>query len=92
MKKKFFAEGRVEVTDEMLEEWAAPWEAGEVPGEPVCFVSAPGRPRISEEETKIVTFRLPVSIIDAIDRKAESVGETRSQLVRDAVMKELLHV
>jgi hypothetical protein len=90
MKKKFVAEGGIEVTDALLDEWAAPWEAGEVPGKPICFVPAPGRPRISNEESKIVAFRLPVSIIDAIDRKAESIGETRSQLMRDAVMRELL--
>ncbi|MDR3315868.1 MAG: hypothetical protein LBS98_05255 [Coriobacteriales bacterium] len=61
MKKRFVAENNIEVTDEMLDEWAAPWERGDVPGKPVCFVAAPGRPRISDEETKIVAFRLPVS-------------------------------
>jgi hypothetical protein len=90
MAKKFVAEGGVEVTNELLDEWAAPWEAGQVSGKPVCFVPAPGRPRISDEETKLVALRLPVSIVAAIDRKAEHAGETRSQFMRDAVLKELL--
>jgi hypothetical protein len=86
------SEGGIEVTDDLLDEWAAPWEAGEVPGKPVCFVAAPGRPRISDEETKLVAFRLPISIVDAVDRRAKRIGESRSQLIRDAVLKELLQV
>jgi hypothetical protein len=90
MKKRFVAENNVEVTDEMLDAWAAPWEAGIVPGDPSGFVAAPGRPRISDEETKIVAFRLPVSLIKAIDRKAERHGETRSQRIREAVLSDLM--
>ncbi|MCL1879930.1 MAG: hypothetical protein FWF71_04840 [Actinomycetia bacterium] len=29
MNRKFVAEGGVEVTDELLDEWAEPWERGE---------------------------------------------------------------
>lgn len=90
MKKPFIAEGGVEITDELLEKMAEPWERGEVPGVAAGFVSAPGRPRISEEETQIVAIRLPVSVVKAIDIKAKQLGETRSQRMREAVMADLL--
>lgn len=48
MDKEFIAEDGIEVTDEMLEEWAAPWERGEVPGTAAGFVSSPGCPCIKE--------------------------------------------
>ncbi|MCL1797651.1 MAG: hypothetical protein FWG24_04995 [Eggerthellaceae bacterium] len=90
VKRSFTAEGGVEITDEALEKLAEPWERGEVPGIAAGFVSAPGRPRISEDETKIVAFRLPVSVIKAIDLKAQQHGETRSQRMREAVIADLL--
>jgi len=90
MEKKFIGEGGIEITDELLEKWAQPWERGEVPGIAAGFVSAPGRPRISEEETKVVALRLPISIINAIDLKAQRFGETRSQRIRLAVLADLM--
>jgi hypothetical protein len=90
MKKKFTAEGGIEVTDEILEEWAAPWERGEVPGVAAGFVAAPGRPRLSGEATQIVALRLPVSIVRALDIKAQRHGETRSQRIREAVLTDLM--
>jgi hypothetical protein len=42
--EKFVTEGEVEVTDELLEKWAEPWERGEVPGVAAGFVASPGRP------------------------------------------------
>jgi len=90
MENKFVAEGGIEVTDEMLEKWAEPWERGEVPGVAAGFVASPGRPRISDEETRIVALRLPVSIVKAIDSKAKQRGETRSQRIREAVMSDLM--
>ena len=90
MEKKFIGEGGIEITDELLEKWAQPWERGEVPGIAAGFVSAPGRPRISEEETKVVALRLPISIINAIDLKAQRFGETRSQCIRLAVLADLM--
>ena len=90
VEKKFIAEGGTEVTDELLEKWAESWERGEIPGRAAGFVAAPGRPRISEEETQLVAFRLPVSIIKAVDRKAAENGENRSQRLREAVIADLL--
>ena len=90
MEKKFIAEGGIEVTDEMLDRLAKPWENGEVPGVAAGFVASPGRPRISEEETQIVALRLPASIVKAVDLKAQQYGETRSQRIREAVMADLM--
>lgn len=90
VKKPFVAEGGVEVTDELLDQWAEPWERGEVPGKAAGFVRAPGRPRLCEEPTKVVSIRLPISVLKACDAKAKLQGETRSQMMRDAIIAEAL--
>lgn len=90
MPNAFTAENGIEITDELLEHMAEPWERGEVPGAAAGFVAGPGRPRISEEETKLVAFRLPVSIIEALDRKAKQRGENRSERLREAVIADIL--
>lgn len=51
-KEPFAAEGGVEVTDELLDQWAEPWERGEVPGKAAGFVRAPGRPCLCEEPAR----------------------------------------
>lgn len=87
----FVAEGGVEVTDELLDEWAKPYEQGTVPGRSGGFVVAPGRPRISEEENRIISVRLPISVIEATDRKAQRLGQTRSQRLREAIVADVLN-
>jgi hypothetical protein len=49
-----------------------------------------GRPSISNEEVRPVTFKLPVSRISAMDTISRQRGETRSEFLRDAVEKALL--
>ena len=44
-----------------------------------------GRPRISDEEVRPITVRLPISQIAAIDNLASSKHSTRSAEVRAAV-------
>ncbi|MDR2587075.1 MAG: hypothetical protein LBC23_02280 [Coriobacteriales bacterium] len=90
MEKRFIAEGGQEVTNELLEQWAEPWEAGEVPGVAAGFVASPGRPRLSEEKTQTVAIRLPLSIVKAIDHRAYEMDETRSQYIRDALLADLM--
>lgn len=68
--------------DELLDRWAEPYEQGEVPGAFGGYVAAPGRPRISDEENRVVSIRLPISVIEAADRKARRLGQTRSQRMR----------
>lgn len=90
MEKKFIAEGGVEVTDDLLDEWAEPWEKDEMPGVAVGFVAGPGRPRIFDEPTKVVSLRLPASIVKAIEEKAKSKGETRTQRMREVLIADAL--
>ncbi len=89
--KPFVAEGGVEVTDELLDEWAKPYEMEKVPGRSGGFVTAPGRPRISEEENRIISVRLPISVIEAVDHKAQRLGQTRSQRLREAIVADALN-
>ncbi|WP_101721801.1 ribbon-helix-helix domain-containing protein [Eggerthella timonensis] len=76
-------EDGIEITDELVEQWAAPWERGEIPGTPGKIVV--GRPRISTEDLATVTFKLPKSQVDALDETAKRAGETRSQFLRALV-------
>lgn len=92
MAGKFIAEGGVEVTDKLLDEWAQPWEEGKAPGVAAGYVTAPGRPRISDEPTKVVSLRLPISVIKACEEKAKRYGETRSQRMRDAIIADAMRV
>lgn len=85
--KKFFTEDGIEITDELVEQWAAPWERGEIPGTPGEIVV--GRPRISTEELTTVTFKLPLSQAKALDDTAKRAGETRSQFLRSLVSNAL---
>lgn len=71
MDRKFIAEGGIEVTDEMLEEWAAPWERGMVSGAAADFVWPPGRSSTSEAEARIAD----VGPSAAIPKTRESIDE-----------------
>ena len=63
---------------------------GQYPGEPGKWIVKPqGRPRISDEELVSVTIKLPRSQRDALDKKAASLNETRSQFMRKTLDKEL---
>lgn len=90
MEEKFVAEGGVEVTDELLDQWAEPWERGEVPGKAAGFVRSPGRPRLCDEPTRVISLRLPESIIKASEAKAKRYGETRSQRMREAIIADAM--
>lgn len=65
---------------EKLSEMAA---AGEYPGEPGEWAVRPqGRPKACAEELVSVTFKVPRSQRDAMDRRARSLNETRSEYLR----------
>jgi predicted DNA binding CopG/RHH family protein len=49
-----------------------------------------GRPSIADEEVRPITFRLPISKIDALDRKASEHGSTRSKVLREALDEYLM--
>lgn len=72
------------VTEEQLDGWAEQyeqqtWDASHL-GKPII-----GRPSISDEEVRPVTFRLPVSAIQALDKQAQANGRTRSDELRAMV-------
>jgi hypothetical protein len=78
----------VEVTEEMFEKWAEGFERGEWPGTKSVIL---GRPRLAQEEVKTVTFKLPISDIEALDQRVAIQGQTRSELLREAVSEYLAH-
>ena len=68
-------------------------ERGECPGTPGEWVVRPqGRPALDGGELVSVTFKMTKAQRDALDRRAESRGETRSQLMREALTCELAFV
>ena len=82
--------GGVTLTDADFEHMATEAEAGVYPGTPGEWIVRPqGRPRIAEEELVVVTCKVPRSQRDALDRKAESLKESRSQFMRDALNRAL---
>lgn len=77
-------------TDEDFERMAKEAERGEYPGMPGAWVVRPqGRPPLADEELVTIAFKVPRSQRDALDRKAASRNETRSQFIRDALDKAL---
>jgi hypothetical protein len=75
------------VTDEQLDAEAKEYEDGtwSAPlGKPIM-----GRPSIANEEVRLVTVRLPLSKIHALEKRATEKGSTRSQAIREAVDKYL---
>ncbi|MCL2654380.1 MAG: ribbon-helix-helix domain-containing protein [Coriobacteriia bacterium] len=81
-KKVIGTSNGVEVTEEMLDRWADAFERDEWPEGKTVII---GRPRLAADEVKPVTFRLSVSLLSALDRKAFANGGTRSEALREAV-------
>lgn len=76
--------GGAVLTDADFERMAEAAERGEYPGTPGEWIVRPqGRPRIADEELVVVTCKVTRSQRDAMDRKAEELGETRSEWMRD---------
>lgn len=69
-----------ELTDAAIEELAARFERGEMPGR--WGRTLVGRPRLSAEPLKLVGARVPRSLVEAFDAKAAAQGQTRSQRLR----------
>ena len=86
----FKAKSGAEITDEMFEQMAEEWESGKWEGS--LYDVKVGRPREFDEELRSVTFRLPASRLAALEAAAARTGRSRSDLLRDAVDRELLSV
>jgi hypothetical protein len=71
------------VTDEQLDAEAKEYEDGtwDAPLGKVVM----GRPSIANEEIRLITVRLPLSKVLALEKRATTTGTTRSQVLRDAV-------
>lgn len=76
------------LTSEEVEALAAPWDAGEIPGKPVGEVMV-GRPLLFGVELKSVGFKETEEKIEAIDRRADSLGMRRSDYLRWLIDKDL---
>lgn len=78
------------VDAEQIDEWEAMASAGTLPGDPTGeIVRGPGRPQMFGEEMVTVTFKIPKSQLAAMDERARSLNEGRSDYLRGLVEKEL---
>ena len=77
------------VTSKQLDEWAAEYE-----GESWDTMSfgqiIQGRPRISSEELKPITVKVPASRVAAIQNIARKNGLSRSEFLRQAIDNEII--
>ena len=75
--------GGLAVDEAYFDKLADEAEAGNYPGEPGEWIVRPqGRPQLCAEELVTVTFKVPRSQRDAIDRRARSLNESRSEYLR----------
>ena len=83
--------GGYTLTDEDFERMSDEAARGEYPGTPGTWVVRPqGRPALADEELVTIAFKVPRSQRDALDRKAASRKETRSQFMRDVLTQALV--
>ena len=75
------------ISDEQFEQWALAAEHGKYPGRRGKIVV--GRPPLSDEELMTVTFKAQPTMIASLDARAKREGVTRSELLRQAVEREL---
>ncbi|HBT95613.1 MAG TPA: toxin-antitoxin system antitoxin subunit [Coriobacteriia bacterium] len=71
------------VTEEQLDAWAKEYEEGTWKGR--LGEVTMGRPRIYDEDLETISFRLPVSRINAIEAVTTRKGKSRSEFLREAV-------
>lgn len=81
-------EERFGISQADVEEWAAPYERGEVPGEPVGEVIY-GRPLKFGEPLQTITFKDTEQHIHAMDARADELGFKRSDYLRWLVSQDL---
>ncbi|MEF2976203.1 ribbon-helix-helix domain-containing protein [Subtercola sp. YIM 133946] len=74
----------VPVTEEQIASWVVEAEAGY--DVEVLKKRGRGRPGRGAEASQVVTLRLTVGELEAIDAKAEREGKTRSDVIREALL------
>lgn len=93
MKSLPASEGGFKVTREMVEQWCAAYDAGELP-EGYAFDGPikPGRPKLSNEATSSLSFKCPESGADMIARAAKVAGIKKSALMREASLEKAAEI
>lgn len=89
---KFTAEGGVTVTDDMLDVWADAAERGDCPGLGGNGVVYSGRIPPTDAELEAETVRavgLSEDLWDMVDARAKHSGVSVSEIVRQALVREL---
>ena len=76
------------VTNEQLEAWEEEAAQGSLRGKPTGPVIK-GRPLLFGEEMKQVGFKEPLAVIDAMQKRAEQLGMSRSGYLRHLVEQDL---
>lgn len=78
------------VDESYFEQLSVEAEKGNYPGEPGEWIVRPkGRPALCEEELVTVVFKVPKSQRDAMDKRAASRNETRSEYLRALTARDL---
>ena len=84
--------GGITLSDADFERMADKAERGEYPGTPGEWAVRPqGRPSLDGEEPVSITFKGTKAQRNALDARAKTLGETRSQFMRDTLTRELAH-
>lgn len=84
---EYITENGSVLTDAMLDEMAKEYEDGTWSGHgPV----SPGRPPLFDEEMVTVSFRMPISRVQAVETAARKYGQSKSEFFREAVESALL--
>ena len=78
------------LSDEEIEERAKQWEDGSWEGELV--VLRVGRPRLSPEENKNLSFKCPASTAELIEAAAKAQGVKKSEFMRTASVEKAVEV
>ena len=77
------------VSAEQLDTWAAEYENASWEGMDFGQIVR-GRPRISSEELKPITIKVPASRVAAIQHVADKNGISRSEFLRRAIDNEII--
>ena len=88
--RPFHTEDGSLVTEDMLIEAAEQRDKGEVPGS--AGVVRPGRPRLANEPTATMSFKLPQSLVSYVKRAARVTDQSTSKFIRDAVVEKAQRV
>lgn len=77
------------ITPERIDEIDRKAAAGILEGEATSTVTGPGRPPLYGEPMQQVSFKEAAATVQAIDRRARSLGMRRSEYLRQLVANDL---